>query len=257
VRIGRLVGVVVAGGLAATAQGERVVFAGSIADGHAASATFGTLDDARNGVPMGVSIRYENTIGEQFDDIESRVLTGVFFNIEGNPRLFGEGGYVTGYSVSGGERVGGSDGDTLPSYWALREDIGQRDGDGIVPEGFGSPRYGIAAESLGIFTDVDLLAEGPPIEGLDGGLISATGVPPGPDRQGADLPVWRGFVEISIFLRPEFFESFGLEDVNSVTWQFGRSFDEPAVHAIIPLPTAPSLGLPALGVVVLRRRRAS
>ena len=229
------------------AQGTRV-FIGSLSSGHAASATYGTLDDARDGVPMGIFIRFENTMGEQFDDIESRVLTGVFFNIEGNPQLFGVGGFVTGYSVEGGERIGGSEGDVLPSYWALREDIGQRPGDEIVPEGFGGPRYGIAAESHGIFDSSDLLEEGPPIEGLDGGLISSTGTPPGGDREGSDLPVWRGFVDISIFLRPEFFALYGLDDVHSVTLQFGRSFDEPAIHAIIMLPCIADLTTQGAGI---------
>lgn len=222
-------------GVVAPAQGTRV-FIGSLSSGHSATAAFGTLDDARDGVPMGIFIRFENTMGEQFDDIDSRVLTGVFFNIDGNPQLFGEGGFVTGYSVEGDERIGGSEGDVIPSFWALREDIGRRPGDETVPDGFGSPRYGISAESYGVFDNSDLLEEGPPIEGLDGGLISSTGTPPGGEREGSDLPVWRGFVDISIFLRPEFFVLYGLDNVNSVTLQFGRSFDEPAIHASIMLP---------------------
>jgi hypothetical protein len=250
-----------------TVQRQVRTFTGAVASGHSASLSFGTLDDARNRngtnrneTPYGIFIRFENTISSDFDDLQDRVLTGVFFDIDGNPDLFGPNGFATGAGAFGGPRVGGQQGDVLPSYWAFREDLGQRQGDDVIPDDFAGPRYGLGAEAHGLFSDGELLggAGSPPIDGLDGGLLSETGdIPGGPiGRNGDTFPLWRQFIQVEIYLRPEFFDLYSLDDFRSVSWQFGELGAGTSIPATaIPLPTGAALGVLGLAAVSLRRRR--
>jgi len=79
---------VVAVAAVSSAASADTLFVGSLGSGHAGAATFGTLDDARNPAgnttPDGIFVRIENTISNDFNSLESRVLTAVFFDIAGS-----------------------------------------------------------------------------------------------------------------------------------------------------------------------------
>ena len=98
----------------------------------------------------------------------------------------------------------------------------------------------------------------PPIEGLDGGLLSPTGDLPngGIDRQNGDtFPLWRDFIQVEIYLQPEFFDEYGLDDFSAVSWQFGDIQTGVSIAAAIPLPTAAGMGMVGLALIGIRRRR--
>jgi len=253
--------VVVALGAAASAD---TVFMGSIESGHAASATFGTLDDARNRdvVPAGIFVRVENTMAPEFDSVGARILTGVFFNIEGCPDL---GQYIdtsrglNGFEVYAGDQIGDPAEANPLDYWTWRGDIGQREGDDIIPQTFTGSAYALSATGLGVFGPGDVIGDPsvdpPNPNGVDGGVLSPTGDEPSGTNQ---FPVWRSFIRFQIFLTPDFFYQCGMPVFTDVAWQFGSDFSEPGFRADpppIPLPTGAAMGLAGLGVVAARRRR--
>jgi hypothetical protein len=267
---------VAAAGFAASANADEVRFQRSLASGHSAAITFGTLDDARNPeetVPLGLSIRIENTISNDFDTLEDRVLTGIFWDMGGvsieqyiNQDLGDNGWGAFGGPVEYGEYDGPQrrDAPDILEFWAFRE--GLSNDEVFVPDDFNSPDFGLGAESFGVFEDWDIINYNDDyytdqLDGLDGGVLSPTGDSPdngGPGLvDGNDFPLWRGFIEFQIFLEPEFFDLFELSDIADVSFQFDDSFDDTSIpaNAVIPLPSAAGMGLAGLALLASRRRR--
>ena len=245
-----------------TASADSVRFQGAIGSGHAASTTFGTLDDARNpySTPAGIFVRIENTMSSDFDSVDSRVLTGLFFNIEGSPDL---SSYIdtsrgdNGWEAFAGTQLGGPAGADPLNYWTFRDDLGDRSGDNAIPDGFNDPRYGFSAAGLDVFGPGDVIGDPtldpPNPNGIDGGVLSPTADPMNGNGQ---QPLWRSFIEIQLYLTEDFFFEYGEPVFSDIAWQFGSGFDEPGFPAdTIPLPTGAAMGLLGFGLVASRRRR--
>lgn len=247
--------------LGATASAD-TIFQGGISTGHAASTTFGTLDDARNplgGAPAGIFIRIENTMSSDFDSVGSRVLTGLFFNIEGSPDI---SSYIdtsrgtNGWEAFAGVQIGDPANADPLNYWAFRDDIGSRTGDSALPDFFNNAMYGFSAAGYDIFGPDDVIGD-PSIDppnpnGIDGGVLSPTADPMTGTGQ---APTWRSFIQFQVYLTPEFFDIYGDPVFTDIGWQFGSGFDEPGFPAFIPLPTGALMGLAGLGMIATRRRR--
>lgn len=241
----RTCAVVVVLGLAAQAWADVVSFnfAGSLPSGHAAAATF-TLNDAANTV----AIRIENTIGSSGNNLDSRALTGLFWNMSAGSLPW------TSVTATHGGAINNGSGYTPTQLWAFRGDLSA----GATP--FGT-QFGLGAAGFGVFSPTDMLAPGgphPQPNGLDGGVLSATGAAYAGQNQN---PMFRTFVEFVFSVNSAFFAG-GIHNmsISGVGWQFGSGFEEPGV-TVIPLPPAAWAGLACLvgvaGFGVLRRRSLS
>lgn len=218
-------------------------FAGSLPSGHAAAATF-TLNDAANTV----AVRIENTIGSSGNNLDSRALTGLFWNMSENSLPW------TGVTATHGVAVNNGSGYAPTQLWAFRGDLSS----GATP--FGT-RFGLGAAGFGVFAPADMLAPGgphPQPNGLDGGILSATGTTYTGQHQN---PMFRSFVEFVFTVNAAFFAG-GIHNIsiNGVGWQFGSGFEEPGIN-VVPLPPGAWAGLACLagiaGFGVLRRRSLS
>ncbi|MDX9912537.1 MAG: hypothetical protein RBS39_11960 [Phycisphaerales bacterium] len=241
--------------LPALAQSTNRLIRGSVPSGQAALASF-TIDDAKLGASL--LIRIENEISPDFDGIDDRVLTGMFFNIDGFPgqispfQLIDRSKGVNGWEATSGVIVGSEVYESPLKYWAFRDDLGRRAGDENIPDEFNSPNFGFGTVELGgVFTNAEILsgANDGDLNDLDHGILSPTGLTPIlPD----ELPVYRQFIEFRVYFTAPIFAN-GLPEIRNVSWLFGRSFQDSFIPDV-PAPGAAGLLLSA-GVLAAGRRR--
>jgi len=204
-------------------------FSGSIADGHAASASF-TLNDVANTV----RIRIQNDIDSSHDSLGSRALTGLFWNMDTGSLPF------TSVSATHGGYIGAPAGLNPTQLWAFRGNISP----GSTP--FGT-QFGLGAAGFGVFGSANMLAPGGPSpqpNGIDGGILSPTGNTYSGQNQN---PMFRTFVEFTFNVNSAFFAG-GINNIDftGVSWQYGSGFTEPGI-TLVPLPGAGWAGLAGLG----------
>lgn len=229
-----------AAGQAASADIVSFAYSGSLPSGHAAAATF-TLNDVANTV----TIRIENTISAANNGLESRSLTGLFWDMSTGALPF------TGVSATHGGDVNNPSGYSPTQIWAFSGSFTP------ASTPFGT-QFGLGAAGFGAFGPSDLLAPGgppPQPNGLDGGILSATGNAYSGQNQN---PMYRSFIQFAFSVNSAFFAG-GIHNIAiaNVGWQFGSDFNEPGI-VLIPLPAGAWIGIAGLagvmGMGVLRRR---
>lgn len=228
--------------LASAASADVVTFAysGSLPSGHAAAATF-TLNDVSNTV----TIRIENTISGANNGLDSRALTGLFWDMTTGALPF------TGVSATHGGNVNNPSGYTPAQTWAFSG------GFSSASTPFGT-QFGLGAAGFGAFGPSNMLAPGGPTpqpNGLDGGILSSTAdTYPGQNQN----PMYRSFIQFVFSVNSAYFAG-GIHNIGigNVGWQFGSDFQEPGI-VVVPLPAGAWMGIAGLtgvmGMGVLRRR---
>jgi hypothetical protein len=242
-KAGALFAVLLAAGSSAAANPVTYSFGLSSVSGHAGSAAV-TFDSSGGTNTMVVTLT--NTIGSAINSLGSRALTGMFFDVVGDPTI-GTNASVTGTMI--GAQPGESTNPT--DYWAFRENL---DSESAMPASFGGARYGLSAAGFGVFGLSSILgtptAANQP-NGLDGGILSATGNAYTGQNQ---TPLVRTSAVFTFILSSTFFDNGYVPVVENVSFQFGSGFNEPSLH-LIPLPGAAGLAVVGLGFVAIGRRR--
>jgi hypothetical protein len=243
-------------GSAAMADSVTLTYAGSIASGHAAQATF-TFDNSTNTV----RVRIANTMSPAHDSAGARDLSALFWNFSGAGTLgvtynntpvpngpnanTWDATNVT--STTGGD-VNNPSGYNAEQLWAFRNGLSGAPG---------GASYGLSAAGLGLFGPADMLQSGgPPPQpaGPDGAIISPTGNP----FNGGSRPQFRSFVEFEFGVDHSFFpQDLASIGVNSIRAQFNTSINpnEQVQMMLVPLPPAAWAGLGCLGIAAIGARR--
>jgi hypothetical protein len=163
------------------------------------------------------------------------VLTGLFWNLSGNPQLSPSSATLTG----GGDSIVHSDGDnSLGKHWGFAS---------FANSAFGVDKYGIGAAGFGLFGKGSFASPGANVQGVSYGLINGLG----DDANGG--------LKVPLVSNSMTFQWSGLSSVpviSDVHAQFGSGLDETRLAASpVPEPGAASLLVLSAGAMLTRRRR--
>lgn len=183
--------------------------------------------------------------------VPADVLTGVFFDLAGNPQLFALSAIIgPGSTLNWG--TAGQD-NSLGSQWAY---VGEIDNLFIMAS------QGISASGLGIFGPHDVFPGGPGVgngpQGLDFGLLSAgDDLTTGNKQVTGKVPLVKDSMVFTLNGLPEDF-ILTPQSISNVAFQYGTDLSEPrfdAPPAEIPEPMTMSLTILGAGLC-LRTRSA-
>jgi hypothetical protein len=215
-----------------------VAYTGSGTGGRSASATFTQTGET-------LTVTLTNTGGDVTDP--TQVLTGVFFNVAGDPTLgktsalLGAGStvlFAPASAVTGSLSPAGPD---LGGEWAYLSGLNQY-----------SANQGISSAGLGIFgpgdrfrTDSNL--EGPDsVDGLQYGITSGSD---NPSTGNAAVTGANALIQNSVVFRFSGAMNLTAAGLSDVTFQYGTALDDVSIHGRTVVPVPPSVFLMAIGGV--------
>jgi hypothetical protein len=177
------------------------------------------------------------------------ILTGVFFDLAGNPALS-----RTSVVLAPGSKVYKNNVDLTPGSGIISGEYCYLGGGPTLMWG---AEQGVSAVGYGVFGPANrfpggnVADHGNPPGGLDFGLSSA-GDNPATHNGGANRALVRNSVIFTLGGLPAGFNP--IVDVTNVTFQYGTAMDEP--HITVPEPASAGLLITAGAMLLLRRRRS-
>ncbi len=201
---------------------------------------------------------------------QTDILTGVFFDVAGNPGKLGETrsanltSSLLGTATVQNVQITGTPsqpaGGNVGGEWAFAHNPAGLSG--AFPQ-----RYGISSSGLGIFGDANFggpnLAGPTAVNGVQYGIISDHDPVNPQGFTGANgNPHIRAWVVFSLSIPAHILDSFNPESaISNVRFHYGTSTSDPSITTttttttVIPLPTGAGLAMAGLGVLAFRRRR--
>lgn len=180
--------------------------------------------------------------------VPADVLTGVFFDLAGNPQLSALSAIIgLGSTLNWGEA---GDGNSLGSQWAY---VGNISNTRVANQG-------ISASGLGIFGPHDVFPGGPGVgngpQGLDFGLLSAgDDLATGNNQVTGRVPLVKDSMVLTLNGLPEDF-ILTPQSISNVAFQYGTDLSEPrfnAPPADVPEPMTMSLIVLGAGLLLCKR----
>jgi hypothetical protein len=241
-------------GSVALADSVTLTYAGSIASGHSAQATF-TFDNSANTV----TVRIANTMDSAHNATGARDLSALFWNFTNtgamsatyNNTPIPNGPNQNTWDATNVSSTNGGAVNTNPydaqQMWAFRNNlVGAPD----------SAAYGLSSAGLTLFGPGDMLQSGgphPQPDGPDGTIVSPTG-----NAFDGSRPQYRSYVEFVFGVNNSFFPSdLDAIGVTNLRTQFdtGLYADRQVQLTLIPLPPAVWAGIGGLGLAAIAGSR--
>ena len=171
----------------------------------------------------------------------AHVLTGLFFDIAGNPTLTAIGATTCTNCINNYPNPDPTD---VSGEWAFKQ---------ATDLAFGA-NYGVSAAGLGLFGPNDLIGQNPILApsspgGVDFGITSKNDIP-GTNGGLSSVPLISNYV---VFTFAGIAPGFDPSTINNITWQYGTDLSE-----AVPTPEPATLllfGPAALAAFAARRRR--
>jgi hypothetical protein len=191
----------------------------------------GTVDFSQSGSILTVVLTND---AEDAANFRRRVLTGVFWDLAGDPNVTKNSAAYTAGSV---QINGGDSAANIGKHWGFKQGLGANQ--------WGNANYGISAVGLGFFGPPNAFIPGTPQQGVDYGLVPTAG---------SSVP--EPLVKDSMTFKLNLPGSFTLteDSISNVWFQYGSNVDEYFFN--VPEPGSMiALALGAIGLASRKRRK--